>query len=183
LISLIGQKTLDLLKVGYDNVDAAGKPLLGTNLYAYANNNRVMFVDPLDLWTAALGITTDLQWGPINVNFAGGLAIDGFGNVGTYTSQGVGLGMGATVSCGISSSVSDAQTIFDLAGPFSTGSLGGGWGPDASGDYFAGLSLNGWVTGGGVTIGAGLGAGGSSSITRTNISPIGQLWGSGFPNN
>jgi len=69
------------------------------------------------------------------------------------------------------------KTINDLGGPFTNGSLGGGWGPSASGDFFTGPSNNGWVTGGGVTVGAGLGAGGSSSITVTGVSPIGNLLG------
>lgn len=159
--------------------DPIGKPTLGTNLYIYASDNPVMFVDPLGLWTAAVGSTIEFQIGTINLNFSGGFVIDDNGNIGTYTTGGGGLGMGARASGGISISFSNAQTISDLSGPFSSGSLGGGWGANASGDYFTGPSNNGWVTGGGVTIGAGLGAGGSSSITYTRINPIGQLWGTG----
>jgi hypothetical protein len=138
-----------------------------------------MFVDPRGLLTAALGVTIDIELGPVNWNFSKGLVIDDNGNIGVYTAIGSGLGMGEPISGGISTSVSNAQTIFDLQGPFSSGSLGGGWGPNASGDYFTGPSPDGWVIGGGITIGAGLGAGGSSSITVTQISPIGHLWGSG----
>jgi RHS repeat-associated protein len=148
------------------------------NLYVYASNNPVMLVDPLGLWTVGIGITMSFQFGAVNLNFSGGLVADGAGNIGTYTCGGGGLGMGARVSGGISTSVSNAMTISDLSGPFTNGSLGGGWGANASGDYFTGPSDNGWVTGGGVTVGAGLGGGGSSSITYTKISPIGNLLGS-----
>jgi RHS repeat-associated protein len=144
----------------------------GINLWPYVANNPLRWIDPRGLWTIGVGVTVNVQAGPINFNFSGGVVVDSSGNVGTYTTGGGGLGVGAEVSGGISVSGSNAQTINDLSGPFATGSLGGGWGPNASGDFFTGDSPHGWVYGGGVTVGAGLGAGGSSSITGTLINPL-----------
>jgi RHS repeat-associated protein len=150
----------------------------GINLWPYTANNPLRWIDPWGLWTIGVGITVNVQAGPINFNFSGGVVVDSSGNVGTYTTGGGGLGVGAEVSGGISVSGSNAQTINDLSGPFATGSLGGGWGPNASGDFFTGDSPHGWVYGGGITVGAGLGAGGSSSITGTLINP---LWSPSSP--
>jgi hypothetical protein len=59
----------------------------------------------------------------------------------------------------------------DLGGWFTQGSVGGGWGANATGDYFMGGSPDGNVHGGGVTVGAGLGATGSSMLTY-NFGPM-----------
>jgi len=147
-----------------------------TNLYGYCLHDPIGQIDPPGLTTVGIGISVNLQFGAININFSSGLVLDHCGNIGTYSTIGGGLGAGARVSGGISFSASNAKFISDLAGPFANGSLGGGWGANASGDYYTGPSDNGFVTGGGVTIEAGLGAGGSSSITSTKVFTIGKLW-------
>lgn len=148
----------------------------GINYYSAFRNNPIRFIDPLGLWTAGIGGTVNVQWGPVTITGSAGVVIDGYGHVGVYYLGGGGLGVGAKISGGVSVNASNAKTICDLSGPFNQGSLGGGWGPNASGDYFTGNSPNGWVYGGGVTVGAGLGAGGSSDITWTEVTPIGSLW-------
>lgn len=158
----------------YSDINSVGKPQV--NLYQYAENNSVNFIDPTGLWTLSIGLSINGQIGSININISGGIAVDSSGNIGTYTTGGGGLGIGAKIAGGMSISGSNAKTICDLSGPFASGSVGGGWGPNASGDYFTGSSRNGWVTGGGITIGAGLGAGGSSAITGTKVYPIWKLW-------
>jgi|GEM_PF-2429688 len=150
--------------IGFDGGDV--------NLYAYTFNNPVSSGDPLGLWTFQIGLVLNFQVGPVAANGFWGLALDGKGNVRAYYGEGLGLGDGAHVSGGLSLAGSNAQTIYDLSGPFSNGSLGGGWGPDASGDFFTGPSDHGLVIGGGVTFGLGLGTGGSSTVTNTTVVPI-----------
>jgi hypothetical protein len=110
------------------------------------------------------------------VQLSGGIAIDSSGNIGTYTYYGAGVGVGEHVSGGVNVAGSNAKTICDLNGPFSNQSLGGGAGLDASVDTFSGSSNNGTIIGAGITLGAGLGLGGSSTITNTTVTPLGDLW-------
>ncbi len=149
----------------------------GINLYRYVGNNPVRFIDPLGLTTVQVGITVTGQVGPFTFTGSAGIAFDGSGNIGVYTTGGGGAGAGGGVSGGVSVSGSNAQTINDLSGPFNQVSLGGGWGPNASGDAFTGSSPNGTVHGGGVTVGPGLSAGGSTTITGTNITPLFNVFG------
>ncbi|WP_352498958.1 hypothetical protein [Mesorhizobium sp. M0030] len=148
------------------------------NLYAYALGNPVSLIDPLGLWTGQLGLALNFQFGPVVVQFSAGLAIDGTGALGTYYAAGGGLGVGADVSGGVSVAYSpNACSIDDLNGPFNNVSLGGGWGPHASGDGFFGKGANGRsIAGAGITLGAGLGEGGADTVTTTNVTPIGHIW-------
>jgi RHS repeat-associated protein len=148
----------------------------GINLYGFVGNNPVNLIDPLGLWTASVGASFTLQFGSFSATFSAGYVMDGMGNYGAYYSAGPGLGSGGRLSGGISFGGSNAKTICDLRGPFFGGNLGGGWGPNAEGNMFSGPSANGDVYGGGLTLGAGLGAGGSSNITGTIIAPRGTLW-------
>jgi RHS repeat-associated protein len=147
--------------------------LIGPNLYDYVDNDPINAIDPLGLWTFGIGLSLNFQIGPININFSGGFAIDGQGNVGTYYVGGGGVGAGAHASGGLSFSGSNAKTICDLSGPFANANLGGGLGPDAEANGYIGNSPDGTVIGGGVTLGAGLGAGGSGGGTYTVVNPIG----------
>jgi len=149
----------------------------GINLYSYVGNKPVRFIDPWGLTTVQVGVTVNGQLGPFSFTGSAGIAVDGSGNVGVYSTGGGGAGAGTAVSGGVSVSASNAQTINDLSGPFNQVSLGGGWGPNASGDAFTGSSPNGVVLGGGITVGAGLGVGGSTTITGTNITPLFNVFG------
>jgi RHS repeat-associated protein len=140
-----------------------------TNLYGYVGNNPVNWIDPWGLTTVQVGVTVNIQAGPINFTGTVGLAVDGHGNLGPYVTGGGGPGAGAHVSGGITVAGSNAENINDLGGPFVYGSGGAGFGPDISGDFFTGDSPDGPVAGGGFTIGVGGGAGGSTGVTWTNV--------------
>ena len=123
-----------------------------------------------------VGGTVNFQLGPINLQVSGGVAVDGNGNFGGYGAYGGGIGEGAQVSGGLSVNSSNAKTICDLNGLFTNVSAGGGWGQSASGDAFYGTDSQGnRIEGGGITIGAGAGAGGVVTITNTTVAPIGKL--------
>jgi hypothetical protein len=66
-------------------------------------------------------------------------------------------------------SASNADSISDLAGLFTNMSLGGGWGPHATGDAF--FDPKGNIAGGGFTAGLGVGAGAFLGPTDTAILP------------
>jgi hypothetical protein len=148
------------------------------NLYEYADNDPINAVDPSGLQTLQVGVTINIQWGPITGVYSRSIAIDTYGNVGVVRTFGVGGGAGSGfhVTGGGSLAGSNAVTICDLRGPFSYGSLGAGDGLGASIDAFSGPSKNGWVAGGGFTAGATLGAGGSTGGTQTFVTPFWDLW-------
>ncbi len=129
----------------------------GINLYRYCLNDPLNYIDPSGLWTFGIGISFNFQIGPININFSGGFVIDGHGNVGTYVTPGGGLGVGGKASVGLGFSGSNAKTICDLGGPFGNVNFGGGLGPDAEVNTFAGNSPDGSVLGGGFSLGVGVG--------------------------
>jgi RHS repeat-associated protein len=143
----------------------------GINLYRYCLNDPLNYIDPSGLWTFGIGVTFNFQIGPININFSGGFVIDGHGNVGTYVTPGGGLGVGGKASVGLGFSGSNAKTICDLGGPFGNVNFGGGLGPDAEVNTFAGNSPDGTVLGGGFSLGVGVGGGGSSGGSTTTINP------------
>jgi len=147
----------------------------GINLYAYALGNPVSLIDPLGLWTGQLGLALNFQFGPVVVQFSAGLAIDGTGALGTYYAAGGGLGVGADVSGGVSVAYSpNACSIDDLNGPFNNVSLGGGWGPHASGDGFFGKGANGRsIAGAGITLGLGWARAERTQLRRPTLPPLG----------
>jgi RHS repeat-associated protein len=150
------------------------------NLYAYVRNSPLNFTDPSGETTLQIAFSGSY----ILYIFAGtgsaGIAIDGSGNVGLYYEYGGGLGFGGKGSAGLAIHASDAGDIYGLQGPFNNASLGAGEGVAGSIDVFGGRDQNDRpVHGGGVTIGGGAGAGGSSTVTKTVIpysGNIGRAW-------
>jgi hypothetical protein len=157
--------------ISRDPIGTAG----GLNLYGYAGDDPVNRNDPLGLATIGLGISGSFQLGPINFNVFAGVVIDTNGNYGTYYGLGAGLGEGGKASGGVSVSASNATSICDLREAFYNLNVGGGADLDAEVNGYHGNSPDGPVTGGGVTIGAGLGAGGSVGKTYTWVNPTGTI--------
>lgn len=146
------------------------------NLHEYVDNDPINSRDPTGLQTIQTGFTVTISWGPINFSGSYGTALDIHGNIVVYSSLGGGLGAGARLSAGVSLAVSNARTVCDLAGPFVGGSVGAGAGPKASIDVFSGPSPGGYVSGGGFTVGAGLGVSGFAGGTHTTLGPVTDLW-------
>ena len=154
-----------------DQIGFGGKV---SNLYEYTINNPINKVDRSGKQTLSVGVTIDGLWGPFNGNLTAGIAIDLQGNLGVYWSWGGGLGVGERLSGGINISVSNAKTVCDLSGPFANASGGGGLGAYGSANSFTGMSIDGQVTGWGITLGIGEGAVGSVTMTVTYMSVIGD---------
>jgi hypothetical protein len=102
-----------------------------------------------------------------------GTAFDGLGNITTYYNGSIGAGVGGGFSGGTSVQGSNACSVNDLAGPFTTSSIGGGVGTSVTVDQFGGLgSHNQPVTGAGFTLGVGLGATGGVNVGPTYLGPV-----------
>ncbi|WP_309869302.1 RHS repeat-associated core domain-containing protein [Luteibacter sp. 1214] len=154
----------------------------GPNLYGYVLQDPINNIDPLGLWTLQIGFQVSYSVTFFGVGVSGtlgmGAAIDGHGNVAAFSYDGLGGALGTPgASAGVQTAVSDGDTICALGGKFNNASLGGGWGPDATGDAFWGPGEHGQpVVGAGVTIGAGIGASGSVGQTDTTLGDVGHLW-------
>lgn len=152
------------------------------NLYGYVVDDPINGIDPYGEWTFQIGFSFSYSLTVGGVGVSGslgfGAAFDGHGDIGTYTFSGKSGALGTPgLSGGVQLAASNADTICQLAGPFNNVSLGGGWGPDATGDGFWGQNANGQtVTGAGLTLGAGIGADASVGRTDTTLGPIGHLW-------
>jgi RHS repeat-associated protein len=140
-----------------------------TNLYNYVASNPVSLLDSTGLWTIAIGGTVNFQFGPFAFQISAGLAIDGSGNIGTYSSSGGGAGFGDQAAAGASFSASTAPTICDLQGPFANYSVGGGVGANGSLDTFVGSANNVPIVGVGGTFGLGFGGGAAATVTTTRV--------------
>ncbi len=144
------------------------------NLYRYAAGSPIVYTDPSGLWTVEVGVTINI--GGV-LQFGAGIALDGYGNVGMYSTRPLlpGAGGGGS-SAGITLGGSTAPTICGLGGPFVNYGAGAGAGPDVSGGAFFGLTPNGTpVVGAEATFGYGTGGGPSLTATTTTVAAIGQI--------
>ena len=148
------------------------------NLYGYALTDPINYIDLTGLWTFQMGFSGSISL-PFGFSFTGfvGFAIDGHGEIAPIYGGGLGQGMGEGLSGGVFIGASNATSVCNLSGPFANLALGGGWGPDATGDAFYGLDSQGQsVLGGSVTVGAGLGATSFDGATITHVGLVGNLW-------
>jgi RHS repeat-associated protein len=130
-----------------------------TNLYVYVGNDPLNGADPLGLWTLQIGFSAGFTFPTgFSGTFFFGLALDDRGGAAGYYGGGIGAGIGAGAGGGLSAIVSSANTVSDLSGVFANGSLGVGAGGYTALDVFTGASGTRPITGGGATIGLGLGA-------------------------
>ena len=164
-----GARDYDAETGRWTNKDPIGFAGGSTGLYAYCGNDPVNCTDPSGLWTLQVGISFSGNIGPFSVNVNIGVAVDTSGNIGFYQTAGGGLGGGAGVLGGLSATVTNADTIGQLAGPFSNVTATAGAGLGGSIDLINGSSDGQNITGVGFTVGPAIGAGVSGGITGTTI--------------
>ncbi|QVN18995.1 hypothetical protein [Burkholderia pyrrocinia] len=143
--------------------------------------------ETLNNWAGHVGLALSFTIPGTPLAFSGGVGLvaDDKGNVGWYTvgnqKYAPGIGVGGDGSIGLSvGAYPGATTINDYGGPFNNGSVGAGAGPYGSIDVFQDPSkspLNPASYGGGLTIGVGVGGGGSVMRTDTKVHPIGKVSG------
>ena len=147
----------------------------GLDFYSYVSNGPLNRKDPYGLFTINLGGTFNLQTGPINWQFSGGLVIGTDGSFGTYTTKGVGLGLGSGAFFGLTGGISTAKGICGFGGPFYEAGQSAGAGVAESVSAYGGFDSsngNAPVGGGSVTVGIGGGASAYGGGTVTTVTPI-----------
>jgi hypothetical protein len=139
--------------------------------------------ETLNNWAAHIGLSGSVTLGGATYTGGVGVAEDGNGNTGWYTSFNQnyvpGVGFGGQGSVGISmGSYPGANTIMDLGGPFNTASFGAGLGPYGGFDVYQDPTKTPWSPssyGGGFTLGVGVGGGGSVTRPSTTVHPFGSV--------
>ncbi len=146
----------------------------GANLFAYAGGDPINNVDPSGKTTATVSINLSFSLGFLTVQAQVGFAVDDSGDVGFFYAGGGGATApsGIQAQAGVGFSLSNAQTINDLAGPFTNASAGLGDGVDVQVDGYTGSSDHGQVTGYGGSVGVGFGASASVTETTTVVVPL-----------
>ena len=142
------------------------------NLYLYASGDPVNRTDPHGTCDyTSVGISEGVAIGPISVGVSGGVAWGG-GQFGTYSTAGGGVGLGGGFSAGVTGSCLNSDNgdtslgNFGGKGSSAEGTFGGlGGGSDTGYDGNGKQSSEGSH----VTVGLGLGAGGSVQKSWTEI--------------
>ncbi|WP_339074864.1 RHS repeat-associated core domain-containing protein [Teredinibacter turnerae] len=134
------------------------------NLYAYVHNDPLNNADPTGESTFALSF--NLNFGKVlGATYGANIAFDGKGNVGVQVIYGAGVDTPG-ISLTINGEASGAESIFDLEGPGAQAMVDGGEGVVVEAGIFKGEGYTGIAAGGGVGIGAPIGA--SALVTDTN---------------
>ena len=165
---------LDVRNGRFISEDPSGLAGGDPDLYRYAGANPIGAMDPQGLRVFSVGVSVNVQLGPVNLNGNVGLAVDTHGGVAITRTVGAGAGIGAEANASLSVSHSTADTVKDLGGPSTSFSGGGGAGVTGSVDGSVSTNALGQATldseGKPTTsVGASLGVGGGAdvSVTRT----------------
>jgi RHS repeat-associated protein len=142
--------------------------------YRYTAGNPLKQIDPSGLATA--GLSLGVQVGPLNVGWSGCVVADTHGNYGATLTRGYGGGCCFSASLTGGVQVSNADTIYDLSGPFAEGGGCAGEGGVVCDSGFRGTDHCGRDVWGGY-LGGGFGAGvpweGHVGGTNTRVFPWG----------
>jgi hypothetical protein len=140
-------------------VDSVGKPSAGTNLYAYANDNPIIEVDPSGLWGVTAGFQGTaalLGWAGVgglygNISHDSGCPwYSGWSSSVTLVAGGGAAGSVYALTGGLYAGVNNSSNVSQLNGPFvEAGRMG-------LGAVSVGGFSDGSVSGGGITVGPSL---------------------------
>lgn len=146
----------------------------GYNLYGYVGGTPTIRVDPLGLWTYAIGLSFSIGFGHYSIGGSFGVIVDGHGNIGYFAggSGGAFGGVGGVAAvAGFSAAASNAPTIADLGGLGGQGSVSvalGGIGVSADVPGSVASTGQPFVSVGG-TVGIGFGSGVSGVWSYTSV--------------
>jgi RHS repeat-associated protein len=141
----------------------------GINLFIYVQNSPINYIDPLGLWTVAIGVSGT---GGAGMGASGTvmIAFDGHGNIGFIESGGGGGYAGVGGSAGGIIQVTNADSIYDLRGFSAQTGISFSWGPSVGAEWVVGIGYM------GVNITFGLG-GGLSPVEMHSIAEYAAVQG------